>query len=390
MSQDSHPADRPDPNCHDPNRHEQDRHPTHAEPNQAADHDASAALAERIRRAHAERTPLRIVGGDSKAFYGRAVDGEALSTTAHRGIVHYDPVELVVSVRAGTRLASLEAALDAEGQRLACEPPHFGATATVGGMVAAGLSGPRRPWAGAVRDFVLGIRLIAHDGTQLRFGGEVMKNVAGYDLSRLMVGAQGCLGVLSEVSFKVLPKPAATRSLRLAMPLEAALERLAEWGRKPWPISAASYHDGALNLRLEGGVSSVALSAEQLGGETLEEEYWSALREQRLALFASDDPRPLWRLSLPNNTPPLALDGDVLYDWAGAQRWLKSDAPTATLREAAARAGGHASCFRAQHGAHPDEPFAPLPPVLAKYHQRLKQQLDPQGIFNPGRLYEAL
>lgn len=378
------------PQPHDANHHEQDRHPTHAEPYQAADHDAGELLAERIRRADAEKTPLRIVGGDTKAFYGRAVDGEPLSTTAHRGIVHYDPVELVVSVRAGTPLAALEAALDAEGQRLACEPPHFGATATVGGMVAAGLSGPRRPWAGAVRDFVLGIRMIGHDGKQLRFGGEVMKNVAGYDLSRLMVGAQGCLGVLSEVSFKVLPKPAATRSLRLAMPLETALERLAEWGRKPWPISAASYHDGALNLRLEGGAGSVALTAERLGGETLEDDYWTALREQRLALFASDDSRPLWRLSLPNNIPPLALDGDVLYDWAGAQRWLRSDASATTIHEAAARAGGHASCFRDRHGANPAEPFAPLPPVLAKYHQRLKQQLDPYAIFNPGRLYEAL
>lgn len=385
MSQDSHHASRPDPR-----HHEQDRHPTHAEPNQATARDASDALAERIRRAHAERTPLRIVGGDTKAFYGRAVDGEPLSTTAHHGIVHYDPVELVVSVRAGTRLTTLEAALDAEGQQLACEPPHFGETATVGGMVAAGLSGPRRPWAGAVRDFVLGIRMIGHDGKQLRFGGEVMKNVAGYDLSRLMAGAQGCLGVLTEVSFKVLPKPAATRSLRLTMPLQAALERFAEWGLKPWPISAASYHDGALNLRLEGGISSVALSAEQLGGDTLKDDYWIALREQRLAPFAIDDPRPLWRLSLPNNTPPLALDGDTLYDWASAQRWLRSDAPTATIREAAARVGGHASCFREQYGARPAEPFAPLPSVLAKYHQRLKQRLDPYGIFNPGRLYEAL
>lgn len=390
MNQDSHDARGGGPRHRGPDHHEQERRPRHAEPDPAAGHDAGEALAERIRQAHADRTPLRIVGGDTKAFYGRAVDGEPLSTTAHHGIVHYDPVELVVSVRAGTRLSTLEAALDAEGQQLACEPPHFGAAATVGGMVAAGLSGPRRPWAGAVRDFVLGIRLIGHDGTPLRFGGEVMKNVAGYDLSRLMVGAQGCLGVLSEVSFKVLPKPAATRNLRLAMPLEAALERLAEWGRKPWPISAASYHDGALNLRLEGGVSSVAQTAEQFGGEALEADYWSALREQRLALFAADDPRPLWRLSLPNNVPPLTLDGDVLYDWAGAQRWLKSDADAATIREAAARAGGHASCFRERDGARPAEPFTPLPPVLAKYHQRLKQRLDPYGIFNPGRLYEAL
>lgn len=354
------------------------------------DHDASEMLCEQVRRANQDKAPLHIVGGNTKAFYGRQVQGTKLSTREHHGISSYDPVELIVSVRSGTPLSELEAALDAEGQCLPFEPPYFGSTATVGGMVATGLSGPRRPWVGSVRDFVLGTRIITHEGKQLRFGGEVMKNVAGYDLSRLMAGAQGTLGLLTEVSLKVLPKPAASHSLRLELPLDAALAKLAEWGRQPLPLSGASYHDGALYLRLEGGVSSVAATRERLGGEVLDAGYWDELREQRLAFFNTDDELPLWRLSLPNNTPPLALDGTVLYDWAGAQRWLKSSTDAAIIREACTRAGGHATCYTAQRGDADGEPFTPLAPVVAKYHRNLKAELDPNGIFNPGRLYAAL
>lgn len=356
-----------------------------------ADQDVGEALCERVRQANQEHRPLRIVGGDTKRFYGRQVQGEALSLREHRGITHYDPVELVVSVRAGTPLATLEAALDAEGQRLAFEPPHFGADATIGGTVATGLSGPRRPWVGSVRDFVLGTRIITHEGKHLRFGGEVMKNVAGYDLSRLMVGAQGTLGVLTEISLKVLPKPSASHCLRLELPLDAALIKLAEWGRQPLPLSGATWFDGALHLRLEGGESSVAATRERLGGEVLDEGFWSDLREQRLAFFDRQDPRPLWRLSLPNHTPVLsAIKGDVLYDWAGAQRWLRSDDDAATIHDACARADGHATCYTAHEGRGTEEPFTPLTPVVAKYHQNLKARLDPNGIFNPGRLYAAL
>jgi glycolate oxidase FAD binding subunit len=355
--------------------------------------DASEALADRIRQAEADGTPLRIVGGDTKAFYGRRVEGEALSTREHRGITEYDPVELIVSVRTGTPLRELEAALAAQGQMLPCEPPHFGEDATVGGMIATGLSGPRRPWAGSVRDFVLGTRVITRQGSEQRFGGQVMKNVAGYDLSRLMVGAQGTLGLLTEVSMKVLPLPGASRSLHLDMPLPQALEKLSEWGRQPLPITAAAWLDGALHLRLEGGPSSVAATAERLGGDELKAGFWEALREQRLAFFSADDARPLWRLSLPNHTPVLDLPGvaetDVLYDWAGAQRWVRSELSADALREVVIRAGGHATCWRGASGAPLDAPFTPLAPVLEKYHRNLKAELDPKGIFNPGRLYAA-
>ncbi|WBL59909.1 glycolate oxidase subunit GlcE [Stutzerimonas stutzeri] len=347
--------------------------------------DASALLLDQVNQALAAKTPLRIQGSGSKAFLGRAVEGQLLDVREHCGIVSYDPTELVVTARAGTPLAELEATLDEAGQMLPCEPPHFGEGATVGGMIAAGLSGPRRPWSGSVRDFVLGSRVITGQGKHLRFGGEVMKNVAGYDLSRLMAGSFGCLGVLTEVSLKVLPKPRLCTSLRLEIDLERALLKLAEWGQQPVPISAASHDGKALYLRLEGGEGSVNAARERIGGEALDPGYWNELREQRLAFFT--DPRPLWRLSLPNNTPAVALPGDQLVDWAGAQRWLKSDADAVTIRGIAIEVGGHATCFTA--GA-TSNPFQPLSAPLLRYHRQLKAALDPQGIFNPGRMYSEV
>jgi len=354
--------------------------------NPAAERDIAEELCAQVAEAGRSGTPLHIAGGGTKAFYGRTVEGTALDVTGHRGITHYDPVELVVSVRAGTRLSELERALADAGQQLAFEPPHFGTAATVGGMVATGLSGPRRPWSGAVRDFVLGTRLITREGRQLRFGGEVMKNVAGYDVSRLVTGAQGTLGVITEVSLKVLPLPAASHSLRLQLPLESAATKLAKWGRQPVPLTGAAWHAGSLYLRLEGGGRSVDANRARLGGEAVDGAFWRQLREQALPFFSSDDPRPLWRLSVPQVTPPLGLDGDWLYDWAGAQRWLRSDATAASIREAAVRTGGHATCYTPGVS----DPFTPLAPVLARYHRQLKAQLDPNGIFNPGRLYPDL
>lgn len=344
------------------------------------DFDASEALLAQVNQARDNATPLRIQGSNSKAFLGREVAGEVLDTRAHRGIVSYDPAELVVSVRAGTPLSELLAALDAKGQMLPCEPPSFGDGATVGGMIGAGLSGPRRPWSGSVRDFVLGTRVITGLGKHLRFGGEVMKNVAGYDLSRLLVGSYGCLGVLTEVSLKVLPKPRQCLSISLEIDSARALIKLAEWGQQPLPISAASHDGQRLHLRLEGGEGSVTAAHQRLGGEPLDSGYWAQLNEQRLAFF--DEGLPLWRLSLPNNLGPLALPGEQLIDWAGAQRWLKSDADN--IQALAHELGGHATCF--SHGTS-RTPFQPLAPALLRYHRQLKAQLDPQGLFNPGRMY---
>ncbi|MGX0889551.1 FAD/FMN-containing dehydrogenase [Pseudomonas sp. ADAK2 TE3594] len=347
------------------------------------DFDASETLLEQVRQARENATPLRIQGGNTKAFLGREVAGEILDTRAHRGIVSYDPTELVISVRAGTPLSELLAALDAKGQMLPCEPPSFGEGATVGGMIAAGLSGPRRPWSGSVRDFVLGTRVISGLGTHLRFGGEVMKNVAGYDLSRLMVGSYGCLGVLTEVSLKVLPKPRQCLSISLDIDCAHALANLAQWGQQPLPISAASHDGQRLYLRLEGGEGSVTAAHQRLGGEPLDSGYWADLNEQRLDFF--NEGLPLWRLSLPNNLGTLDLPGEQLIDWGGAQRWLKSAADN--IQSRALELGGHATCF--SHGVS-ETPFQPLNPALLRYHRQLKAQLDPQGLFNPGRMYAEL
>ena len=349
------------------------------------DFDDSSLLLEQVNQALQNATPLRIQGSNSKAFLGRVTAGEILDTRSHRGIVSYDPTELVISARCGTPLAELAQVLDAAQQMLACEPPSFGDGATVGGMIACGLSGPRRPWSGSVRDFVLGTRVITGHGKHLRFGGEVMKNVAGYDLSRLMAGSYGILGVITEVSLKVLPKPRQALSISLEMDSERALLRLAEWGQQPLPISAACHDGQCLHLRLEGGEGSVAAAHDRLGGELLDASYWADLNEQRLSFF--DEDQPLWRLSLPNNTPKLSLPGRQLIDWGGAQRWLKSDAEAAFIRQVVDEIGGHVTCY--SHGLS-DSPFQPLPGALMRLHQSLKQQLDPRGIFNPGRLYAEL
>ncbi|WP_341963861.1 glycolate oxidase subunit GlcE [Pseudomonas sp. RC10] len=355
----------------------------------ASDRDASDVLLEQVNQAIQVGLPLRIQGANSKAFLGREVAGEVLDTRIHRGIVTYDPTELVITARAGTTLSELNAALEAAGQMLPCEPPTYsdgGVTdATVGGMIAAGLSGPRRPWSGSVRDFVLGTRVITGLGKHLKFGGEVMKNVAGYDLSRLMAGSFGCLGVITEVSLKVLPKPRLCTSLALEMDSVHALARLAEWGQQPLPISAACHDGRVLRLRLEGGEGSVAAAHDRLGGESIDPAYWGALNEHRLDFFT--DGRPLWRLSLPTNTGVLDLPGDQLIDWGGAQRWLKSDAAGSEIRALVTAVGGHATCY--SHGLD-DSPFQPLAEPLLRYHRQLKAQLDPHGIFNPGRMYAEI
>ena len=355
----------------------------------AKDRDASDALLEQVNQAIQLALPLRIQGANSKAFLGREVAGEVLDTRAHCGIVSYDPTELVITARAGTPLSVLNTALEQAGQMLPCEPPTYSdggaGDATVGGMVAAGLSGPRRPWSGSVRDFVLGTRVITGLGKHLRFGGEVMKNVAGYDVSRLMAGSFGCLGLITEVSLKVLPRPRLCTSIALEMDSTTALARLAQWGQEPLPISAASHDGRVLRLRLEGGEGSVAAAHDRLGGESIDPAYWRAFNEHRLDFFT--DGRPLWRLSLPVSTGALNLPGDQLIDWAGAQRWLKSDASASEIRRIVSAAGGHATCY--SHGLD-DSPFHPLATPLLRYHRQLKAQLDPHGIFNPGRMYAEI
>jgi glycolate oxidase FAD binding subunit len=267
------------------------------------------------------------------------------------------------------------------------EPPHFGGGATLGGCVAAGLSGPRRAAAGAVRDFVLGARLIDGRARELAFGGRVMKNVAGYDVSRLLAGSLGTLGLILEVSLKVLPRPAAEHTLRLELPQEKALESLNRWAGTALPVSASAWRDGELTVRLSGAQRAVRAAAQQLGGEVLAAvhaaRFWSGIREQTDPWFAGE--APLWRLSVPSAAAALDLSGEQLVEWGGALRWLRSGADAATVRAAAARAGGHATLFRG--GDKAAGVFAPLAPALARLHRELKAAFDPAGVFNPGRLY---
>ena len=342
---------------------------------------------DRIAGATAER-PLRIRGGGSKDWYGGALRGDVLDTRGWRGIVAYDPTELVITVRSGTPLSEVEAVLAEKNQMLAFEPPHFGADATVGGMVAAGLSGPRRAAVGAVRDFVLGAVLLNHRGEVLHFGGQVMKNVAGYDVSRVLAGSLGTLGLLLEVSLKVLPRPFEETTLAFSLSQADAIRTLNEWGGQPLPISASAWLDGTLAVRLSGAAAALKGARSRLGGEEIADAagFWHSLREQQHPFFTAQE-APLWRLSLPSVAAPLELDGNQLIEWGGAQRWLHSSAPADSIRAAAARAGGHASRFRAGTAADArDAVFHPLAPAVAGIQRRLKQAFDPAGIFNPGRL----
>ena len=344
-----------------------------------------AATRARVVDAAATHTPLCICGASSKRFYGREPQGSELCTREHRGIVSYEPTELVVTARAGTPLDALIGELDSARQMLAFEPPAFGAQGTVGGAIASGLAGPRRPYAGAVRDFVLGIQCINGRGDVLTFGGQVMKNVAGYDISRLMTVALGTLGVITQVSLKVLPKPLTETTLRLEIHVELALEKLTEYARQPLPISGASYESGVLRIRLSGTENGVNAARKAIGGDIDAEgaHYWIGLRDQTLAFFKDDT--PLWRLSVPPSTPALSIGNDQLVDWGGALRWVKTEASATEVRSTVAVCGGHATLFRG--GDRKGEVFQPLPPVLMGWHQRLKRAFDPNGILNPGRLY---
>ena len=349
--------------------------------------DVVAQFSEAIRRAGERKQPLRIRGGGTKDFYGGELRGDVLDTRVYAGIVEYEPTELVITARAGTPLAEIEAAMREHGQMLAFEPPHFGAASTFGGCIAAGLSGPRRPYAGSARDLVLGVRMLDGRGTDLRFGGQVMKNVAGYDVSRLMVGSLGTLGVLLEISVKALPLPAVELTLRLEHTQTEAIAAMNAWAGKPWPITGTCHAGRALHVRLAGAEPSVRAARAKLGGEEVADGagFWRALRDHELDFFRAPE---LWRLSLKSTTPPLNLPGAQLLEWNGALRWLAADTEPALVREAAARAGGHATLFRG--GDKADGVFHPLSPALLKLHRRLKGSFDPHGILNPGRLYPEL
>jgi glycolate oxidase FAD binding subunit len=359
-----------------------------------------------VATARATRTPLQLRGHGSKDFYGQAPRGEPLELTGLAGIARYEPTELVVTVRAGTPIAELEAALAEHGQCLAFEPPRFDGRGaldgnaplrgTVGGMVAAGLAGPSRAAVGGVRDFVLGAVLLNAAGDVLRFGGEVIKNVAGYDVSRLLAGSLGILGPILEVSLKVLPVPPARATLRFEWPQAKALDQLQRWAGQPLPLRASAWCNDMLMVQLAGASAAVRAAAQALGGEPIDaasaHRFWNGLRDQRDGFFdaaadAVNSGATLWRVSVAPHAPPLASAGEQLIEWHGGQRWIVNQSDAPTMRALAAAAGGHAAAFR---GNKSGGAFTPLSAPLARIHRELKARFDPDGLFNPGRLYPDL
>ena len=346
-------------------------------------HEAIQQLSEIIREAAAEQSLLRIRGSGAKDFYGLALIGEVLDTRAMTGIVDYEPTELVMTARAGTPLREVEQALAQRGQMLAFEPPHFGPDATLGGCIGCGFSGPRRAAMGSARDFVLGVRMLNASGEELRFGGQVMKNVAGYDLSRLMTGSFGTLGVLTEISLKVLPLPEREITLLFELDETQAIASMNKWAGKPLPISATCHFDDALYVRLSGSAPGLAGAQAKLGGETVADgaALWHSIREQSHPAF--ENAPALWRFSVKSTAAPLAL-GPQIMEWNASLRWVAADLDPAKAFDMAHKAGGHATLFRGGNKRHGIQQFSS---TLLAVHKKLKRALDPQGIFGPGRIH---
>ena len=357
----------------------------------AMDADADAAvtdMADQIRQAAQDKTPLSIVGGDTKAFYGRQVAGTPFDVSGYAGIVSYEPTELVITAKCGTTLIEIEQRLEREGQMLGFEPPHCGPRSTVGGAVASGLSGPARPYRGALRDFVLGVDMINGRGQVLRFGGQVMKNVAGFDVSRLMAGSLGTLGVITQVSLRVLPSPQYEASLVWNFSKTEAHAQMLRLAREPWPITAMAFDGTQLRVRVSGSKAAVTDAIDRLNPHShqYDDDYWQRLRDYELPFFGNTD-ESLWRLSLPPAAPDVDVDGRWLWDWGGAQRWLSSATDGDELRRHCESHGGHALCFQDRTRPSTAEVFTQSAPALQTVFTRLKQAFDPDGIFNPGRHY---
>ncbi len=351
--------------------------------------DLSPQIIAAITAARSARQPLYIsAGGSKRHLIGRDCEAQELDVSGHTGIVEYHPGELVITARAGTPLAQLTDILHEQGQMLSFDPPLLDGKATLGGTLASNLSGPARPWSGSVRDMVLGVQLINGKGELLNFGGKVIKNVAGYDVSRLQAGALGTLGVLSEISLKVLPRHEYSLSLSYEMTAQEAVVAMNQRAGQPKPLYGAFWVDGRLYLRLAGTAAAVRHTAKQWGGEMLatDDPSWAKLREMSLPFFAGD--APLWRFSIKPTAPADPAMGSTLIDWCGAQRWLRGDHDEALLRETARAGGGHVALFRG--GDRSGEVRSPLSAVEQRLQQRLKHSFDPDGILNPGRLYSWL
>jgi glycolate oxidase FAD binding subunit len=344
-------------------------------------------IQERVIDANRAGCALRLRGGGTKDFYGERLEGEVLDLRPYRGVVDYEPSELVITARCGTPLSEIESVLAEQDQFLAFEPPAFGGDPTIGGVIAAGLSGPRRLQVGAARDFVLGAKLLDARGEELRFGGRVMKNVAGFDVSRLLCGSLGFLGIITEVSLKVLPRPRCEQTVVLRLSAPDAVALFNRWGSLPLPISAAAWADGEAWVRLSGATPAVRSAAQRIGGDVADPsaaaKFWDGLRHFTHPFFVAS---PLWRVSVPSTAGLLEAADRLLVDWGGSIRWYAGETVGASARAFASASGGTAMCWR---GDTTESRFHPLSAGVAEIHRRLKHYFDPRAIFNRGRLLAA-
>ena len=349
--------------------------------------DHSQTLQQQVKDNIERGQAMQITAGGSKEFYAQSIEGEAISVIEHDGIINYEPTELFVTARCGTRLQEIEETLAQQNQMLAFEPPSFNEQATLGGCIAAGLSGPRRPFAGAVRDVTLGTKVLNGQGEILHFGGEVMKNVAGYDISRLMAGSMGTLGIILETSLKVLPKPEIEVTTSFELTERASISRINKLCAQPFPISASCFDGKQLFIRLSGTEAGIKSALNNLGGEQLDDadSFWNDLKNQRHSFFNTN--KRIWRLSLKPSTPPLEILGEQLIEWRGAQRWLASDQNPEIIRELIEQHGGHATIFKNQQDD--DLVFHPITGKLHELHLNVKLAMDPHCLFNLNRMYET-
>ncbi len=351
--------------------------------------DSSDNLKNQVAEAFAHKKSLHIVGGNSKSFYGNNVKGEAISTAEHTGIIEYQPSELVVTVRSGTKLSDLEAELKSNKQMLAFEPPQHGENTTIGGVIACAMSGPRRVAAGSARDFVLGTTIINGKAERLKFGGQVMKNVAGYDASRLMVGAQGTLGLLLDLSLKVLPLSEKETTLKLSLNIQQATSCVRQWIKRGLPVSASSHYKNTLHIRLSSTSSAVEESVKIISrtyeNEEVDNTYWLDIKNQRHSFFNNKN---LWRFSHHSASKVLATHEDTFYEWNSALCWINSSEDLHILAEKNEANATHYPIHSASELN--TDFFQPLQNGLLKIHKNLKQAFDPENILNSGRIYSDL
>lgn len=356
--------------------------------------DISSALQSSVKDAIDKQTPLFIHGGNSKLFYGNSVDAAPLDVSQHTGIISYDPTELCITVRAGTLLSDIEKILQAENQILPFEPPQYTANTTIGGALAAGISGPRRAYSGSVRDAILGVKIINGEGEIVNFGGQVMKNVAGYDLSRMMVRSQGTLGVILEASIRLLPKSKHEVTLSFNGDQAFALDYFESSRIQQLPITASAWFNEEAYLRLSGSEKSLENTSKDLhhslDAKPIDntKEFWADIRDHKHHFFGRTD-KPLWRLSLPPASDVIKqMNDNQFIEWGGAQRWVNTNTPANIIQSSANNRNGYATLFQ---GDIPETPCFPiLDKTLMKFHKQLKDNMDPHGIFNPGRMYSGL